>query len=418
MSRQMIKIGKTARFVIDVATKFPRMPRAVRGVWLKESIQTLGPTYVKIGQFVASRPDVLGDDPELVRALKTLHDDVDPLPWSVVSEVIGEHLPMAAFKIIERKPLASASIAQVHRATLRNGDQVVIKMKRPNIDAEISMDLQVIELWLIVLSLFVGSKDAKIVDAQNMVRDIQNSIMRETNMSNEIANMEYMREVSANARSIVVIPRVYKDLSSSELIVMEYVPSIKFRTVPDPKLAYMLMDVFVQQFLQHGLLHGDPHEGNVALSQDKKRLVMYDLGHVISLDAKLRSLMKILVFEIMTENIDGVIRVMKQMPEVIEIRQEDKIRDYIAKYIQYIKTIDIKVLKSMSPSDGGDIPIKFSGTIYEIVRVFGIIEGVCIDLDPDFKYETVFVKYIDVLLFDIDFFTYKMEADIKSLFSL
>lgn len=413
----MNKISKTAGFIVDCATKYPKVPKVLRGDWLKKNIQELGPTYVKIGQFLASRPDVLGDDKYLVNGLKQLHDSVDPLPWSVVSQVIDENVNLTAFKIIEKKPLASASIGQVHRAILKSGKKVVIKMKRPNIDDEIMMDLKVIELWLLMISLFIGSNDNKIVDAQNMIRDIKYSILRETDLSNEVANMESIRNVATDANSLIKVPFVYKELCTSEVIVMEYVPSIKFTVDGDPSLAYMLMDVFVQQFLQHGIIHGDPHAGNVALSLDRKKLVMYDLGHVIYLDKKMRSQMKILVFEIMTENIDGVIRIMKQMQDIIEIRQEEKMKDYIAKYIQYIKTIDIKVLKTMS-SDNGDIPIKFSGKIYEIVRTFGIIEGICIDLDPDFSYEAVFLKYIDVLLLDADFFSYKMESDINSLMKM
>jgi predicted unusual protein kinase regulating ubiquinone biosynthesis (AarF/ABC1/UbiB family) len=265
--------------------------------------------------------------------------------------------------------------------------------------------------------LFIGSNDNKIIDAQNMIRDIKTSILRETDLANEIVNMDSVRKAALDSNSLIKVPVVYKELCTAEVIVMEYVPSVKFTVDRDPNLAYMLMDVFVQQFLQHGIIHGDPHAGNVALSLDRKKIVMYDLGHVIYLEAKMRSQMKILVFEIMTENVDGVIQIMKQMPEIIEIRQEEKMKDYIAKYIQYIKTIDIKVLKTMSP-DNGDIPIKFSGKIYEIVRTFGIIEGICIDLDPSFSYEAVFLKYIDILLLDTDFFSYKMESDIKNLMKM
>jgi len=413
-SKQIAKITKTTKFVVNMVTVFPRMSRVTRGDWLKNELQTLGPTYVKIGQFLASRPDVIGEDKNLIKSLKELHDSVDPLPWNVVSKVIDENVKLGAFKIIDKKPLASASIAQVHRATLKNGKQVVIKMKRPYIDEEVKTDLQVIGIWLSILALFLGNTDNKIVDAQNMIRDIQMSILRETDLGNEVANMERLAKASEDSRSMIKVPKVYKELSSSNVIVMEYVPSVKFRVDSDPKLSYMIMDVFVQQFLQHGIIHGDPHEGNVALSLDRKNLVMYDLGHVIYLDERLRSQMKILVFEIMTENIQGVIKVMKNMPELIQIRQEEQTAEYIANYIKYIKTIDIKILKSMSQT--GDIPIKFSGTIYEIVRTFGIVEGICIDLDPSFSYDNVFVKYIDILLLDSDFISYKIEHDFKMLF--
>ena len=293
--RQLHKIKTTSNFILDMVVKFPTMNKVTRGKWIKERVQMLGPTYVKIGQFLASRPDVLGDDTNLVKGLKQLQDSVIPISWEEVQNVINTNIGLNTFKVIEKKPLASASIAQVHRATLRTGEQVVIKLKRPNINEEIVLDLQILELWLIVLSIFVGSRNNKVVDAQNMIQDIKNSILRETDLSNEVANMQLMKEIP---NSMFYVPKVYKEFCTSDMIVMEYVPSSKFRLEPDPKYAYMLMDVFVQQFLQNGLIHGDPHEGNIALSLNKKNIVMYDLGHVIFLDSNMRSLMKILVFEI------------------------------------------------------------------------------------------------------------------------
>ena len=409
------KINTSTRFIVDVLTVFPNMNRNARGDWIKDRIQKLGPTYVKIGQFLSSRPDILGSDKSILNGLKKLQDSVTPLSWDTVSIVIEENIGLNSFKIIDQKPLASASIAQVHRATLRNGEQVVIKLKRPNINEEIQLDLKIIELWLIIISMFLGSNDNKIIDAQNMVRDIQNSILTETDFMNEVSNMQQMKD-SIKSQNVKV-PKVYKELSTSDIVVMEYVPSTKFRNNKDPKYASMLMDIFIQQFLQNGFIHGDPHEGNIALGLDKNSVVMYDLGHMICLDPKMQSQMKILVFEIMTENVDGVINVMKKMPQLIEIRQEKELKNYIKKYIQYIKTIDIKVLKTMAVNES-EIPVRFGGTIYEIVRVFGIIEGICLELDPTFNYESIFIKYLDVLLLDSDFISYKFQKDMRSLFEM
>ena len=422
-SRQIVKLKNTASFVIDFALKYPKLPDSKKGIWLKNNIQKLGPTYVKIAQFLASRSDVINDK-YIVSGLKQLQDNADYIPWTVAKQIIQSNTNINEFKSIDQKPLAAASIAQVHRAVLKNNKNVVIKIKRPNINTEIQSDLQILEIWISILSYFIGSNNNKIVDAKNMIADIQNSIIKETNFENEIKNIEIMRKNVQQFSQFVKIPFVYKQLSSPDLIVMEYVPSIKFTKVNDTSLAYTIMDVFVQQFLQYGILHGDPHEGNIALSLDRKNIVMYDLGHIVYLDAHVRALMKVMVFEIMTENVDGVIKVMDKMPDLIEIRNKENIKEYIIKYIKYIKTIDIKYLKSMGlPSSSADsveqdIPIKFSGTIYEIVRVFGIIEGICIKLDPNFKYENVFIKYIDVLLLDIDFVSYKIDNDIGKLMNM
>jgi predicted unusual protein kinase regulating ubiquinone biosynthesis (AarF/ABC1/UbiB family) len=395
----------------------------------------MGPTYVKLGQFMASRPDILGDDKVLVSTLKNLHDAVDPLPWDVVENIIAASGFAGDFAWIEKTPLASASIGQVHRATLAGGGnkQVVIKLKRPGVAEEIDMDVNVIETYLGILAILVGENNPKVLDSKRVISDLKNMIMKETDFINEVVNMDLMYSTaprtSANASSIVQarVPRAYKRLCGQNTIVMEYIPSVKLTSQQKrgsaytSTVAYALMDLFIQQFLQHGVLHGDPHEGNVALSvaeplgKGVPSFVLYDFGHVVKLDGRLRSLMKMLVFEIMVENIDGVVDVLKKMPEIIEIREESTVRNYIAKYIEYVKSIDVKVLKSIAV-DNDIMPIKFSSTIFEIIRVFGIIEGICLELDPAFEYEKVFIKYLDTLILDADFIEYKIKSDVSRIF--
>jgi ubiquinone biosynthesis protein len=412
------RVIKTGNFIWDVNVKYKTVPVAQRGPWLQKRIEQMGPTYVKLGQFMASRPDVLGDDKVLVSTLKNLQDSVDPLPWDTVKGIIDASGFAGDFEYIQQIPLASASIGQVHMATLLNGQQVVIKLKRPGVAEEIAMDMDVIDTYLGILALLVGANNPKVLDSKRVVCDIKNMILKETDFINEVVNMELMyNTTSMQAR----VPRAYKRLCGKNTIVMEYIPSVKLTATTSAKsnVAYALMDLFIQQFLQHGVLHGDPHEGNVALGSgngDVPSFVLYDFGHIVQLDSKLRSLMKMLVFEIMIENVDGVVDVLKKMPEIIEIRDESTVRNYISKYIEYVKSIDVKVLKSIAV-DNEIMPIKFSNTIFEIVRVFGIIEGICLELDPTFEYEKVFIKYMDTLILDADFIEYKIKSDISRLFT-
>jgi predicted unusual protein kinase regulating ubiquinone biosynthesis (AarF/ABC1/UbiB family) len=418
------RVIKTGNFIWDVNVKYKTVPVAQRGPWLQKRIEQMGPTYVKLGQFMASRPDVLGDDKVLVSTLKNLQDSVDPLPWDTVKGIIDASGFARDFEYIQQIPLASASIGQVHMATLLNGKQVVIKLKRPGVAEEIAMDMDVIETYLGILALLVGANNPKVLDSKRVVCDIKNMILKETDFINEVVNMELMYNTAPKAQARV--PRAYKRLCGKNTIVMEYIPSVKLTAKGNgasakSAVAYALMDLFIQQFLQHGVLHGDPHEGNVALGSDAgdgevPSFVLYDFGHIVQLDSKLRSLMKMLVFEIMIENVDGVVDVLKKMPDIIEIRDESTVRSYISKYIEYVKSIDVKVLKSIAV-DSESMPIKFSNTIFEIVRVFGIIEGICLELDPTFEYEKVFIKYMDTLILDADFIEYKIKSDISRLFT-
>ena len=409
MMNKAIKISRT---VLEGVTIARVMPSAVRAKWLVSRINDMGPTYVKMGQFLSSRADILG--PDAISALKTLQDSSNPLDWDTIKGVISRNSATDLFSSVDQIPIASASIGQVHRAQLLDGSNVVLKVRRPGIVDEVRDDMAILEGLVNILSLVTGP--SKMDDTRRVISDLKMMILNETDFEREVQNMRVMSKSYPD----IVVPYPYPDMCSSDMIVMQYVPSSKMSSSVKRRseLAYALMDTFVQQFLQYGLIHGDPHEGNFALSSFEDDalavFVMYDLGHVVKLDSGQRTLMKILVFEIMTENVDGVIDAMEKMPEIIRIRDKDQTRQFVKRYIEYIKTIDIQVLSSLD-SRQDTLPIEFSSTVFEIVRVFGIVEGICLTLDPDFKYEKVFYKYVDTLVMDRDFLEYKARKDLVNI---
>ena len=410
------KALKISRTVMEGSTYVKALPPCERAKWMVGRVQDMGPTYVKLGQFLSSRADIIG--PEEIRALKTLQDSSNPLPWSEVQRLI-EGAP-SRLMCVQEEPIASASIGQVHRGRLLDGTEVVIKVRRPGIVDEISKDIELLDSVFELMGRIPGIGADKMVDCKRIVADLRNMILNETDFVREVKNMEMMIAQYPD----IIIPRPYRPMCNEDIIVMSYVPSVKFTNTATltlgtvatrSKLAYALMDSFVQQFLQHGLIHGDPHEGNVALSSvEADTFVMYDLGHVVELDARVRSLMKVLVFELMTENVDGVIDAIERMPEIITIRDRTQVRTFISRYIEYVKTIDIRVLSSLDSRDE-NLPIRFSSTVFEIVRIFGIVEGICLTLDPKFEYSQVFFKYVDTLVLDRDFLEYKAGKDLEKI---
>ena len=433
MLRKVVKISRT---VLEGATLARVLNPVNRGKWIVQRMQDMGPTYVKLGQFLSSRADIIG--PDTIVALKELQDSSNPLPWSSVSNLID----MDQFTFIDQVPMASASIGQVHRGKLADGTDICIKFRRPGIVKAITGDIYLLETILNFLAMLpkqTNNSNQKMSDTQRIVADLKAMILNETDFVREVQNMKLMTEMYPDIR----FPFPFIDMCSEDVIVMKYVPSVKLSSFNSTtttnnsisfrsKLAYDLMDTFIQQFLQHGMIHGDPHEGNVALSSAdadadadassnanantsaSNVFVMYDLGHIVQLDAPSRSLMKILVFEIMTENVDGVILAMENMPKIIQIRDKKQVREFVKKYIEYVKTIDVQVLSSLDSRDV-NLPVQFSSTVFEIVRVFGIIEGICLSLDPTFQYEKVFYKYIDTLLLDRDFLEYKAGTDLAKM---
>lgn len=420
----MKKAVGISRTVLEGVTYVRALPPPERAKWIVGRVQDMGPTYVKLGQFLSSRADIIG--PEVIDALKQLQDSSKPLPWSEVKKVVnaaagagrggGGAGAGAGLAWVDEFPLASASIGQVHKGKLADGTEVVVKVRRPGIVGEIGEDIRLLDGIFDAMG-FTGIGMDKVADCKRIVADLKRMIMNETDFQREVANMELMIAQYPD----ILIPRPCKSLCNSEMIVMTYVPSVKITTAGAAggasKRAYALMDSFVQQFLQHGLIHGDPHEGNVALSsvdESQNMLVMYDLGHIVQLDARVRSLMKVLVFELMTENVDGVVDAIELMPEIIRIRDKTQIRTFIKRYIEYVKTIDIKVLSSLDSRDE-NLPIQFSSVVFEIVRIFGIVEGICLTLDPKFEYSQVFMRYVDTLVLDRDFLEYKAGRDLEKI---
>jgi predicted unusual protein kinase regulating ubiquinone biosynthesis (AarF/ABC1/UbiB family) len=203
---------------------------------------------------------------------------------------------------------------------------------------------------------------------------------------------------------------------------MEHVPCVKFKdamprlsAAQRSALAYSLMNLFVRQMLQDGLLHGDPHEGNIALSTDLRSFVFYDFGNVIRIAPAMRLQLKCLVFELMTNNVDATIAILRAMPHV-SVRDEPSLRAYIALYAQYMKTVDVQVFNVASLQDGDSrelytkMPVKFDTIIFRIIRVFGLVEGICKELDPGFNYSDIY-KFTDGMLFDQQFVEHKLHAD-------
>ena len=418
------KIFHTSSLILDMRMSYRFVPDKAKPVWIKTRIQQLGPTYIKLGQFMSNRSDILGDNKFLKEALVKLHDEVDPLSWDIAYDVISANTDISQFEDIHPVPIASASIGQVHRGTLKTGEEVVIKLRRPNILADINDDVAILNLVLGILLFFAPeSKKNHFTEAFKMVNDMKTSIEKESVFSDELANMVAFQTLKLKG---VQIPVPYPLLSNDRILVMQYVPSIKFAHayVADPDkrrlLAFEIMDCFVKQLLFHGIVHGDPHPGNYALSTSKDKFIMYDFGSIVRVDARTQTYFKLLVFELLNDNVKGVLNLLKEVPELIIIKDETTLKTYIKSYIKYIKTIDINVLKEIANDRtvDQDLPVKFANKVFEIVRVFGIIEGICIDLDPLFSYEEVFNKYADVLFNDSDFLILKSCQDFNSLIDM
>lgn len=252
---------------------------------LASELEEMGPTFIKLGQLLSTRADLL---PAAYRdALARLQDDIDPRPFSEIEQIIGEELgvrPSKGFASVESVPLATASLAQVHRATLRDGREVVIKVQRPNIRRDVELDLEALET--IAAALDRHSETARRYSVRQIVEEFRHTLMQELDFEVEAQNLRHLRRSLAEFPNLVV-PAPIDGYVSSRVLVMEYVPGVKLTEIngvvktelDGAGLAEELFRGYLHQVLVDGTFHADPHPGNVLLTPEH-RIALIDVGMV------------------------------------------------------------------------------------------------------------------------------------------
>jgi predicted unusual protein kinase regulating ubiquinone biosynthesis (AarF/ABC1/UbiB family)/nucleotide-binding universal stress UspA family protein len=290
---RVAKIGRVlAHFGLDARAAGSTVERARR---LRAALEELGPTFAKLGQILSTRPDLV--PPEVTEELAKLQDRVAPLTEEEVVRVMEQELRVPwedVFESIEPEPLAAGTIGQVHQATLEDGRRVVVKVQRPHAREEIMRDLGLLELFAEKALQREGLRGA--VDIPALVRHLSESLRRELDFLEEAANVERMREVLAPYDRLDV-PSLYRDLSTSRLLVLEFVDGVPIREAPDSderrEAGRQLLEAFYRQILAEGFFHADPHPGNLLWSGEK--IYLLDLGMVGELGPELRELLIVLL---------------------------------------------------------------------------------------------------------------------------
>jgi ubiquinone biosynthesis protein len=279
---------------------------------LRIILQQLGPTYVKVGQMVASRGDVL--PAEIITELSKLQSDAAPFPWEDAAAMIRAELgkdPEELFATIEHEPFAAASTAQVHRATLHDGTVVAVKVQRPQIIAKTKADLGVITELAAIAERRLGI--ARKVGLRPMVAEFASGVLKELDYTNEAYHAKRLADNMARFPEITV-PRVYDDLSKSRVLTMEFIAGIKVSDAATLReagfdteaLGAAFIRAVIKQILIDGFFHGDPHPGNLMAEPATKRLVFLDLGLVGQLKSTQRVDLLGLIYALKSVDIPGI----------------------------------------------------------------------------------------------------------------
>lgn len=271
---------------------------------LRSALEELGPTFSKLGQVLSTRPDLL--PVEYIEELAMLQSHVPPMPEREVVRVAEQELEVPwedVFDSIDPKPLAAGTIAQVHRATLENGDRVVVKVQRPTARADIEQDLALLEIF----ARKVGQRQAlnQVVDMEAVFKHLSTSLQRELDFRQEIGNILRMHTVLSDYDRLAV-PSVYQELSTARLLVMEEIQGIPIAQAPEGperiEAARQLLESFYKQIVVDGFFHADPHPGN--LMWWKSGIYILDFGMVGAIDAGLREHLLLMLMALWKE--DGV----------------------------------------------------------------------------------------------------------------
>jgi ubiquinone biosynthesis protein len=285
---------------------------ATTGEKLRIILEQLGPTYVKVGQMIASRGDVLPAD--IVEELSKLQSDAQPFPWADAAAMIRSELgrePEELYGSIEHEPFAAASTAQVHRAVLHDGTLVAVKVQRPQIIAKTKADLGVITELAAIAERRLGI--ARKVGLRPMVAEFASGVLKELDYTNEAYHAKRLADNMARFPEITV-PRVYDDLSKSRVLTMEFIKGIKVSDIAALREAGFDTDALgaafiravIKQILIDGFFHGDPHPGNLMAEPDTKRLVFLDLGLVGQLKSTQRVDLLGLIYALKSVDIGGI----------------------------------------------------------------------------------------------------------------
>ena len=406
---EFFKQGDLERFVPKrVKKEYSERIREINSYTFYErvrmALEELGPVYVKFGQMLSNRKDILPE--ELIVELQKLQDNVEVEKVNI-SQKLNLELGIDVddyFSGIEEYPMASASIGQVFRAELKTGEKVVIKVQRENIRPVVEADLGIMKNLSKTLERYYDY--LKRMNISEIVESFEKMLNEELSLNNELNNiLRFANNFKDDKR--IHVPAVYKEFSNDRILTMEMIEGFKITDIENiikigkkpEKVARTGLDLYLTQFLKHGFFHADPHPGNIFIKENGQ-IVFIDFGAMGRLYPNERELLISLILYSLKKDVKKMIEVIRELAIKFEVADEKKLERELYGLMEMIdgnslETLDVVVLFEKARKIFSDNQILLSEDIYLLVKGIGQIEGIGRHLDPNLNITKVMYPYMD-----------------------
>lgn len=404
-SNKLVRISKVLSmfFVIFLQIYWYKISRKSKADWEKlwgniggrfrKTLFELEGLLIKIGQILSTRADLLPN--AFIRQIEDLTDKVPPSNWSEIEEILEAEWGKSFqqnFLSIEKTAVASASIGEVYSGVLKDGTKVAIKVKRPSIDSIIKTDFRVLAIIIWFADHFVPIPKG-FINFKVLFKELKQVIERELDYSKELETILFFKERFKNMDT-VQIPSVYSEMSTSNILVMEWLEGIRLTNfealdqmeVSRQELAQWLLKIFLPQWLEPGRFHADPHPGNILVSKDG-RIILLDFGMIGEITKKDADNFQILVVSLLSENyakaVDCLYRLGFLLPEAESGAIERLLAEFISLRPEQLKEMDLMALKLELNDMIQALPIQVPTRFIFLGRSFVTIEGIIRNLAPE-----------------------------------
>ena len=373
-----------------------------RAAVLLDTLLTLGPTFIKLGQLLSTRPDILPK--AYIEVLSSLQDDVPPASWDESKLVIEEELGDVneVYDDFDTEPISGASLGQVYLAEY-DDQQVAVKIRRPGIESLVEADLKVLRWSIPVLVRFIGEGRAFSLDS--LADEFAKTIRQEMDYSRERDILEEIRGNFADNNAID-IPEPIDPVCSPRVLTMEYIPGTKINDIEtlDKKgldrteLATTLQEVYLQMIIEDGVFHADPHPGNLAVKDDGT-IIFYDFGMSSTVDPFIQEKIVEFYIAVANQDIDAILDTLIDMGTLSPTADREVMGDVLELAIadargENIEQYRVNQIIEQVESTIYEFPLRLPRNLALVLRVATVVEGVCVTLDEDFDFIAVATDYL------------------------